>query len=608
VGLTGANGTGKSSLFELVLDQLHSDAGEVTYPGDWVIAHVAQETPSDERAAIELVLDGDAELRRIERDIARAENDHDGSRVAALHGQLDAIDGYAAPSRAGQLMRGLGFSPGDENRSVSSFSGGWRMRLNLARALMCRSDLLLLDEPTNHLDLDTVIWLEAWLKSYRGALLLIAHDREFLDAVTTHIAHIENGRINLHAGNYSEFERWRAQQLAVQRAAYEKQQKEVTHIRSFVDRFRAKASKARQAQSRIKALERMETIAPAHVDSPFRFGFSEPDKTPYPLLQLDHVDVGYGDLKVLDDVGMTLNPGDRIGLLGRNGAGKSTLIKLMAGMLAAGGGRIESSRETRIGYFAQHQLEQLDPEQSPLEHLRMIDESAREGELRKFIGGFGFSNERALLPTLPFSGGEKSRLALALIVYRKPNLLLLDEPTNHLDIEMRQALAMALQGFSGAMVIVSHDRHLLRTCCDDLLLVDAGNVGRFPGTLDDYPDWLRETAAEADRLRSGTTRSGDAADRKARRRRAAEHRRRLKPLRNELAAAERSLAELQTLQATLETSLADPAMYEEERKKDLRQLLAKKSELDDACRAQEEAWLRLSEKLEEEDRAGPPDH
>jgi len=596
VGLTGANGTGKSSLFDMVLDELHADSGELRYPSDWVVAHVAQQTPSDSRPALEYVLDGDQQLRQIESEIESAGDD--GPKLAVLHGRLDAIDGYAAPSRAARLMSGLGFETGAEDRSVSTFSGGWRMRLNLARALMCRSDLLLLDEPTNHLDLDAVIWLEDWLRSYQGTLMLIAHDRDFLDAVTSHIAHIEHRQIRLYTGNYSAFERLRAQHLATRQAEFEKQQKEITHIRSFVDRFRAKASKARQAQSRLKALERMEVIAPAHVDSPFRFAFRKPEKTPYPLLRLEDVSVGYDDTLVLRGIDTALNGGDRIGLLGRNGAGKSTFIKLLAGTLEPMGGQMERSRDLKTGYFAQHQLEQLDPDRSALQHLQKLDRDAREPELRKFLGGFGFSSEQALMPTQPFSGGEKSRLALALIVFQKPNLLLLDEPTNHLDLEMRQALAMALQNFTGATVLVSHDRHLLRMCCDDLMLVDGGAVSQFQGALDDYPRWLRENALDTDRGKKKKERGVSAARRKEQKRREAEERNRLGPLRKDLAAAEKTLAELQKKQKTLESDLAAADLYTPERKADLGRLLLEKKDIDQRYAEQEEIWIRLYERME----------
>ena len=603
VGVTGANGSGKSSLFAAILGDLHADAGDLHLPRDWVIAHVAQETPADPRPALEYVLDGDGELRRLQHRLVRAEAGEDGLAVAELHGRIDAVDGYTAPSRAARLLAGLGFEPGDELRQVSEFSGGWRMRLNLARALMCRSDLLLLDEPTNHLDLDAVIWLEQWLKAYTGTLLLIAHDRDFLDGVCTHIAQLEGARLTLYNGNYSAFERLRAERLATQAAQYASQQREIAHMRAFVDRFRAKASKARQAQSRIKALERMELIAPAHVDSPFSFGFRPPEKLSNPLVRLEQAEAGYGGRTVLGDLDMSLAPGDRIGLLGRNGAGKSTLIKLLAGTLEATAGTMEQARNLAIGYFAQHQLEQLDPNASPLQHLQRLDAAAGEQALRTFLGGFGFSNEQALAPTRHFSGGEKSRLALAVIVYQRPNLLLLDEPTNHLDLEMRQSLAVALQDYVGAMVLVSHDRHLLRVCCDRLLLVDGGGVSEFPGSLDDYPRWLAESARTA----RATDKNGDgehrAAARKARKREEAERRQRNRPLQRKVEAAEKDLDRLHREREELETRLAEPDLYDPENKERLKSLLAEKSRLDERCAVRESQWLELAQELEAEERS-----
>ncbi len=497
VGLTGANGTGKSSLFALILGEFGPDAGSLQLPKDWVIAHVAQHTPADARPAIDYALDGDAELRHIEAQLIEAEQADDGHRLGQLHERMDHIGGYQARARAARLLHGLGFKPGEEERPVSDFSGGWRMRLNLAKALMCRSDLLLLDEPTNHLDLDAVIWLEDWLKRYPGTLLLISHDRDFLDNVVTQVAHIEQGRLTLYTGNYTAFERARAERLANQQAAFEKQQREISHMQAFVDRFRAKATKARQAQSRLKALERMTVIAPAHVDSPFHFAFKPPAKNPRPLLRLDEAAAGYGDTAIFSDARFSLNPGDRVGLLGPNGAGKSTLIKLLAGDLTPLAGERLAAQDLAIGYFAQHQLEQLHPAHSALEHLQQLDPKASEQSLRDFIGGFGFNGDRATCPVAPFSGGEKARLVLALLVYQKPNLLLLDEPTNHLDLEMRLALAEALQDFAGAMVIVSHDRHLLRVTCDQLVLVHGGRVREFDGDLDDYPAWLAQQQRDA---------------------------------------------------------------------------------------------------------------
>ena len=592
-GITGANGTGKSSLFALILGALHADSGDLKLPKDWVIAWVAQETPQDTRPAIEYVLDGDRELRQIEKRIATAEAQGDGHQLALLHGQFESIGGYQARSRAGQLLHGLGFRPGDEARAVNSFSGGWRMRLNLARALICRSDLLLLDEPTNHLDLDAVIWLETWLRRYAGTLLLISHDREFLDAVTDHIAHIERGKLTLYSGNYSGFERIRTEQLASQQAEHLKQQREIAHIQSYVDRFRAKATKARQAQSRLKALERMQLIAPAHVDSPFHFSFRPPEKNPNPLLRLSKAAAGYDGAAIISDVSMSISPGDRIGLLGPNGAGKSTFIKLLSGNLPLLHGKLETAQDLKIGYFAQHQVEQLHPEHSALDHLTQLDPLAREQELRNYLGSFGFMGDKAMEKTAPFSGGEKSRLALALLIYQRPNLLLLDEPTNHLDLEMRQALASALQDFTGAMVIVSHDRHLLRVSTDELLMVHNGRVQEFAGSLDDYPAWL---AGQNSMAKSNETKNS--VNRKQQKRKSATRRQTLQPLKNKVAAAEKKLEQLHLRQQQLETQLTDARLYEPSNKDRLKQLLAEKARTDQQCEEQETQWLEASEALE----------
>jgi len=598
VGLTGRNGTGKSSLFALLLGEMGPDSGDLSLPPDWVVAHVAQETSADERPIIDHTLDGDAELRRLEADLAKAEENGEGRHAAELHGRLDAIGGYTARARAARLLHGLGFAPGDELRMLSAFSGGWRMRVNLARALMCRSDLLLLDEPTNHLDLDAVIWLEDWLRQYPGTLLLISHDRDFLDNVVGHVLHIEQEQLTLYTGNYAAFERIRAERLAGQAAAYRKQQEEIAHVRSYVDRFRAKATKARQAQSRLKALERMTLIAPAHVDSPFHFAFAAPERNPRPLLQLDEVSAGYQGISVFENAALTLNPGDRIGLLGPNGAGKSTLIKVIAGELAPLGGRRETARDLKVGYFAQHQLEQLHPEHSPFDHLRQLDPAVSDQDARDFLGGFGFSGDRSMDPVGPFSGGEKARLVLALVVYQRPNLLLLDEPTNHLDLEMRQALGDALQDFAGAMVIVSHDRHLLRTTCDELLLVDSHRVSPFEGDLEDYPRWLanRNAARSDNHPRNEGDHTANA--RRDRKRQEAEQRRQLQPLRKELDRREKEMERLADQQSLLEKRLADPEIYTEERKAELKQLLAEKTAIDTALAAAESAWLQAAESLD----------
>jgi len=598
VGVTGANGTGKSSLFSLILDIVHADSGDFHLPRDWTIAHLAQETPSDPRAAIDYVLDGDAELREVEKQLAQAEQAGLGAKVAELHTRLDSINGYSARSRAARLIHGLGFRPGEEALPVEQFSGGWRMRLNLARALMCRSDLLLLDEPTNHLDLDAVIWLEEWLKSYTGTLLLISHDRDFLDAVASHIAHIEQGRVTLYTGNYSAFEVIRAERLANQQAAFVKQQREVAHIRSYVDRFRAQATKARQAQSRLKALQRMEMIAPAHVDSPFHFSFKAPEKNPHPLVRLEQASAGYGDTTILSGLNITLSPGDRIGLLGPNGAGKSTLIKMLAGELKPLVGKRETAQELKIGYFAQHQLDQLRADQTPLQHLMRIDPKAREQVLRSYVGGFGFPGELADRQVAPFSGGEKARLVLALLVYQRPNLLLLDEPTNHLDLEMRHSLSLALQEYDGAMVVVSHDRHLLRTTTDNLLLVNAGSAAEFNDDLDSYPRWLAEQNRAEDSLGTDSQQPHSAVARKEQKRLEAERRRQLQPLRNRLKSLERDLDRLHLKQTKLEQALAGQEIYDEANKERLKALVVEKAENDQALEMVEEAWLETSEALE----------
>jgi ATP-binding cassette subfamily F protein 3 len=598
VGITGANGAGKSSLFALILGDLHADAGDLDLPGSWVIAQVAQQTPSGARPAIEYVLDGDAELRRVQTELAAAEEAQDGSRSAHLHGVLGAIGGYEARARAARLLHGLGFRPGQEERAVDHFSGGWRMRLNLARALMARSDLLLLDEPTNHLDLDAVIWLEQWLRRYPGTLLLISHDREFMDAVVDHVVHIERQRADLYSGNYSAFERIRAERLAHLQAEHERQEREIAHIRSFVERFRAKATKARQAQSRLKALARMEQIVPAHVDSPFHFAFPRPERLPNPLLRLEATSAGYGGKAVVQGLDLCLSPGDRIGLLGPNGAGKSTLIKLLAGTLDPLGGRIERAADLSVGYFAQHQLDQLHPGHTPLDHLLQIASGATEQSLRDFLGGFGFAGDRALEPVAPFSGGEKARLALALLIYRRPNLLLLDEPTNHLDLEMRHALGQALLEFEGAMVIVSHDRHLLRITTDRLLLVNAGRAEDFQDSLDEYPRWL---AARSDPEPASFGRQEaphTAGVRKERKRAEAERRHSLQPLKRRVADLEAEVERLSTEQASLEQRLGDMSLYADNRKEELKGLLADKARIDKALAEAETNWLGACETLE----------
>lgn len=596
VGLTGANGTGKSSLFALFQDQLHADHGSVSIPDSWVIAHVAQETPAVDCPAIDYVLQGDAEYMRLQQQLLKAEAQHDGHIQSELHDKLAAIDGYTARSRAGRLLHGLGFAGDQEGLAVTSFSGGWRMRLNLAQALMCRSDLLLLDEPTNHLDLEAVYWLEEWLRTYQGTLILISHDRDFLDRVVTQIVHIEQQGLKVYSGNYSDFELTRAEHLAHQQAVHRKQQAEIAHIRSFVTRFKAKATKAKQAQSRVKALERMELIAPAHVDSPFHFSFFPPERLTAPLLSLDKVAVGYNERPIISGVKLSLAPGDRVGLLGPNGAGKSTLIKLIAGVLPALQGKRKQAKDIRIAYFAQHQLEQLTLDESPLQHLQRLDRKASENDLRQFIGGFGFHGDDALAPVAPFSGGEKARLVLALLVYQKPALLLLDEPTNHLDLEMGLALTMALQDFEGALVVVSHDRHLLRTVADDLWLVSDGKVKVFDGDLDDYRQWLidkdKPTKTANDTSATINTKKDD-------RRIAAVNRQKLQPLRHIVKKAEQKMAVLQIKLTTLQEKLADNDLYQDAAKEKLKALLLEQADLKSELEQAELDWFDASEALQE---------
>ncbi|MDV2961410.1 ABC transporter ATP-binding protein [Shewanella algae] len=598
VGLVGANGTGKSSLLALILGQLHLDKGEISVPSQWRIATVAQETPALEVSALEYVLDGDREFRELETQLAKAEAEDNGHRIAELHGKLDAVGGYSIRARAGTLLAGLGFTEAQQSHPVKSFSGGWRMRLNLAQALLCRSELLLLDEPTNHLDLDTMYWLEGWIKSYQGTLVLISHDRDFIDAIVDEIVHVEHQKLNFYKGNYSAFEHTRAERMAQQQVAYERQQRERAHMQSFVDRFRYKASKAKQAQSRLKALERMTELMPSKADSPFYMEFREPDALPNPLVKMEDVSVGYGDKAILNKVHLNLVPGARIGLLGRNGAGKSTLIKLLSEQLSPMRGLYEPNPGLNIGYFAQHQIEFLQLDDTPLQHLQRLAPNAREQELRDFLGGFGFQGDMALAQVRPFSGGEKARLVLALLVWQRPNLLLLDEPTNHLDLEMRHALTVALQGFEGAMVIVSHDRHLLRLTCNDYYLVDGGEVRMFDGDLDDYHQWLLDAAKAATASVSLVDEASPAQDKKLQKRLEAELRQKLSPLKKRQAKLEAEQSQATDRLAELENLLADTSLYEAEQKPRLTEILAERTRLSQALEESEMNWLELQEEID----------
>ncbi len=594
IGVVGANGCGKSSLFALLLGELHQEAGDLELPGRLAVAHVAQDIPAGAQAALEYVIDGDAPLRALEQELARAHEHDDGEALAALYESYEHAGGYAARSRAASLMHGLGFDAGEQELALDAFSGGWRMRLKLARALMCRSDLLLLDEPTNHLDLDAVIWLEQWLRDYAGTLLAISHDRDFLDGTVGYVLAIEQRRAKLYTGNYSAFEQQRAMQLAQQQAAFQKQQREIAHLHSYVERFRAKATKARQAQSRLKALARMEIISPAHVDTPFDFRMREPLAGPDPLLVLDDAAAGYDRRAVLSGIRVNIAAGARIGLLGRNGAGKSTLIKLLAGELAPLAGTRQEGKGLAIGYFAQHQIEVLRPDESPLRHLMRLDPRTREQELRDFLGGFDFRGDMALEPIAPFSGGEKARLALALLVWQRPNLLLLDEPTNHLDLEMRHALTLALQEYEGAIVLVSHDRHLLRTSVDSFWLVTDGAVQPFDGDLEDYRDRLRlREAGVAAAEPAGATRKQQKREQaEARNRRYA----RKRPLQNRIAKLEERIARLERERALLGKWLADPESYADANKFKLE--LVREGKLAGELTKAEEEWLALQAELE----------
>lgn len=623
VGLIGPNGCGKSSLFALLRGQLHQDSGEVDLPAKWVIAHVAQETPQSTRTALDYALDGDTELRTLEAAMAKADAEHvgehaAGEHIANLHAEYDHIGGYAAKPRAAALLAGLGFNTEQQEKPVAEFSGGWRMRLNLAQALMCRSDLLLLDEPTNHLDLDAVMWLEDWLSAYAGTLLLITHDRDFLDAVVNKVVHVENQKLNEYTGNYSTFEVTRAMQLSNQQLAHQKQQKQIAHLQSFINRFKAKATKAKQAQSRVKTLERMEVIAAAHVDSPFEFAFREPLAKPRQLLHLKEATLGYGDVDngktILPHVEWRLFYGDKIGLLGPNGAGKSTLVKSLAGTLALQrGGRYEG-QGLKIGYFAQHQVEQLRPNESALWHLKQLDPNVREQELRNFLGGFDFRGDRVTENIAPFSGGEKARLALALIVWQRPNLLLLDEPTNHLDIDMREAVAEALQDFDGTLVVVAHDRHLLKATTDQLWLVADGKVGEFDGDLDDYKQWAKNYATDRNKAKiqqgSGVpSKNGLEAspilevDRKTQKRLEAEARQKhattRKPLEDKLKKLESEMKGLTTERANIEHWLSQETAYADDNKTQLQDMLKRQAEIATALADVEWKWFEVQQKLEE---------
>ncbi|MGV3654205.1 MAG: ATP-binding cassette domain-containing protein [Noviherbaspirillum sp.] len=614
IGLIGANGAGKSTLFTLLRGELHPDQGEAGFPAGWRVAHVAQETPALERSALDYAIDGDIRLRGLERELAVAESGADGHRIAELHAALADADAYTARARAEQLLAGLGFAAQQMDRPVASFSGGWRMRLNLAQALMCPSDLLLLDEPTNHLDLDAILWREDWLRRYPGTLIIISHDRDFLDGVVNVIVHIDDRKLKRYSGNYSAFERQRAAQLALVQGMIEKQARRRAHLQSFIDRFKAKATKARQAQSRMKALAKMEEIAPLRAAAGFSFEFREPQAAPNPLLVLEKLDAGYrgpegSATAIVRGIDFTLQAGQRIGLLGVNGAGKSTVVKTIAGELAPVAGKSTTGKGLAIGYFAQHQVEMLRHDESPLWHLARLAPDTREQELRNFLGSFNFPGEMATSPIAPFSGGEKARLALALLVWQRPNLLLLDEPTNHLDLETREALTEALAQFEGTLVLVSHDRHLLRATSDQFLIVADGRLQAFDGDLDDYRDWLFKTklagksaASQADPAAADAA-TGATVDRRSQRRAEAEERQRLaalrKPIEARIKRLEDEIATCQAAKSALDARLASPEIYDSAHKEELKSLLTEQARQSRELERLEMEWLEKQEALEQ---------
>lgn len=602
IGIIGKNGSGKTSLFRLLMGELSTDTGELDMPKDIRKAQMLQETAGSTRAAVDYVIDGDALFRQTEKKLQEAEAAGDDHKVAKLTGELDNMDAWSIRNRAEQLLSGLGFSVPEFEKTVNEFSGGWRIRLNLAQALMTPSDLLLLDEPTNHLDLEATLWLQQWLLRYQGTLLLVSHDRSFLDAVVSHIVSVENKKLILSRGNYTAYERQKAERLAQQQAAYEKQQTRKKEIEDFVRRFRAKATKARQAQSRLKELARMEEIAPAHVDSPFQFQFREPDKLPPSLLACDDISFGY-DKPLISGFNINIRSDSRIGLLGANGQGKSTLLKVLAGKMPLMQGKLHRNDHLKIGYNAQHMVDELDGNATPMQLIQRIEPGVREQEVRDFLGGFDFRGDRVTETIGHFSGGEKSRLGLALVVWQKPNLLLMDEPTNHLDLEMCHSLEMGLQGFQGAMIIVSHDRHLLANTVDQFLLVRGGKLEAFDGDLEDYERLIlgdgKSSTKKGDKItESKPVPEAPAVNKKEQRQQAADRRAELKPLRDRVKRLEREMEKLQASVDDIEAKLADTGLYEDTRKDELNDLLFDRAKLAASLQEIEEEWLEKSGELE----------
>ena len=596
IALIGANGCGKSTLFAMLLGELLPDSGDIRGMGSLRIAHMAQEVELGDYNARDYVTAGDKHVYELLTAAHAAEQAQDFDKAAVFHQDLEAVDGYSAPRRAEQLLLGLGFTADQVSNPITQFSGGWRIRLNLARALMTPSDLLLLDEPTNHLDLDATLWLQGWLQSYRGTLLMISHDRDFIDATCERVMKISHQQLDLYKGGYSDYERQRAEHMSQQQASFEKQQRRVKEIEDFVRRFRYKATKARQAQSRIKELERMQTLAPAHLDSPFEFQFPAPGKSSDPLLTLDEADLGYGSTSILSNISLTLRPGDRLGLLGKNGAGKTTLLKSLTGDVALLDGQRMPGTHLRIGYFDQQQLNVLDLDASPLLHLQRLTPDKREQQLLNFLGGFNFRGDMATGVIRSFSGGEKARLALAMVVWQDPNLLVLDEPTNHLDLDMRHALEVALQGFDGALLLVSHDRHLMRNSVERLLLVHDGGVHEYDDDLAAYEKWVLSKSGGAP---SAIVTSADSGlSKKQLRQAAAERREKIRSLKRALEKTEKHIDALNTQLAELQVTLADTGLYDENRKAELAELLKKEGELKLQRETLEATWLEQQESID----------
>ncbi|NDY82053.1 ATP-binding cassette domain-containing protein [Orrella sp. NBD-18] len=628
VGFVGKNGAGKSTLFALLQQEIDADAGNLTVPAGWRVASVQQEIASCSIPAREFVIDGDVHLRQLQKERSLLDQEHHGSKIAELESELIEAGAWTANSRAEQLLAGLGFTPEQWSHPVDSFSGGWRMRLALARALMAPSELLLLDEPTNHLDLDAMLWLERWLAAYKGTVLLISHDTEFLDAVAQTVLHFDQGKLNRYKGGYQDFVIQRAERLRQGKIAWERQTREAARLQGFIDRFKAKASKAKQAQSRVKALARMEQLAPIHAEAGIDIRIPSPEDMPDPLLVLDDMQAGYmtdegQTIPILRDVRLMVRGGDRIGILGVNGAGKSTLVKTLAGELDVQAGSRIASKGLKVGYFAQHQLDMLDLDSSPLQHLARLAPETREQELRNYLGGFGFGGERVMDKVAPMSGGEKARLALSLIVWQKPNLLLLDEPSNHLDVETREALTTALAEFGGSMLLVSHDRHLLRTTVDTFWIVADGKVQPFDGDLEDYRDWLAQRQANTRRddqlikqqlKQSANDQSGvpdgtdggasgmTAVDRKQQKKDEALERQRIsqlrKPIDAKLVKVEKELEQAQSRLKELDADIADPDLYSDSRRQERVSKLAEHGELTKRIAQLEEVWLELQAELE----------